>query len=93
MTDNVVSIHGAEISNARREAFMRAVAASFDIYVEARGEEPEALVYVLCGVKQPSQIGWDVHGESRAGVTSVLSLAATHCLSEAAPPRQEIFDR
>lgn len=88
MTDNVVSLKGGEIENERRAAFMRAIAASFDLYVATYGQEPDATVYVLCGLQQPSQIGWDVRGGSEKGLTSVLSLAAVHCLTEAGQTRR-----
>lgn len=83
MSDNVVSLKGASISNARREAFLQAVGASFDIYVEHHGYEPDAIVYTLCGLKQALQMAWHICGESEGGATSVLALAAVHFLYEA----------
>jgi hypothetical protein len=92
MSENVVSLHGGDIANARRQAFVQAVAASFDLYVEAYGHEPDAIVYVLCGLKQPSRIAWDIHGDSMGGPTSILSIATVHCQAEAAASRQGIED-
>ena len=84
MSENVVALkRGTQIANARREAFLQAVSASFDHYVEKQGHEPDAVVYVLCGLKQTSSIGWHVTGDSEGGATSVLSMAAVHCLTEA----------
>lgn len=88
MTATVVSIKGGEIENERRATFLQAVAASFDRYVSENGQEPDALVYVMCGLKQPSQIAWDIRGDSMGGPVSVLSLAAVHCLAEAQSGRQ-----
>lgn len=85
---NVVSLNGANIENDRRAAFLRAVAASFDKYVEDQGYEPDAIVYVLAGITQQSQIAWDINGESERGVGSVLSLAAVHMTVEAGSSRQ-----
>lgn len=85
---SVVSLSGGEIVNERREAFMRSVAASYGLYLRSYGQEPEAIVYVLCGMAQPSQIAWDIRGASEVAVSSVLSLAAVHCLTEAGQARQ-----
>ena len=85
MKENVVSISGAdvEINNPRRDRFMKAVVNSFDLYVRDNGHEPEAIVYVLCGLKQSSRIAWDVTGDSAGGATSIIALAAAHMLAEA----------
>lgn len=88
MTGNVISLKGGAIENERREAFMRAVATSYDLYAESYGHDPDALVYVLCGIKQPSQIAWEIQGESQGGPLSVLAIAAVHCQAEAAQGRQ-----
>lgn len=92
MSENVVSLKGGAIENERRAAFMQAVVASFDLYVATYGQEPEAVVYVLCGLTQPSQIAWDIRGDSMGGPTSILSLAAVHCLAEAQSARQGLED-
>lgn len=90
MTDTVISLRGGAFENERRAAFLQAVATSYDLYVTDHGEEPDALVYVLCGLKQPSRIAWEIQGPSMGGASSILSLAATHCLAEAAAPRREL---
>jgi hypothetical protein len=90
VTDNGVSLKGGAVENERRTAFMRAVASSYDLYLEAVGEEPDAIVYVLCGIRQQSRIAWDIHGDSAGGPTSILSLAAVHCMAEAQCARQGI---
>ncbi len=88
MSAKVVSLKGGEIENERRAAFMQAVAASFDLYVSDHGHEPEAIVYVLCGLKQPSHIAWDIQGDSQGGPMSIISIAAVHCMAEAQVSRQ-----
>lgn len=88
MSENVVSLKGGSLNQERRDQFAKAVAISFDRYVEEYGSEPDALVYVLCGIRQPSHIAWDVQGDSKGGVTSVLSIAAMHCAAEAQSARQ-----
>lgn len=85
---NVVSLKGGEVENERREAFMRAIATSYDLYVTDNGQDPDAVVYILCGLKQPSVIAWDIQGASMDGASSILSLAAVHCLTEAGASRQ-----
>jgi hypothetical protein len=85
---NVVSLKGQEVENERRDAFMRAVALSYDVYVREHGQEPDAIVYVLNGLTKPSQIAWDIQGDSQGGPSSILSLAAVHCLTEAGSARQ-----
>lgn len=88
MTGNVVSLKGGDVSNERREAFMRAIATSYEIYVRDFGCEPDALVYVLNGLTKPSLVAWDIQGDSQGGAASVLSLAAVHLLTEAGASRQ-----
>jgi hypothetical protein len=83
VTDNVVSLRGEGVASARRASFLQAVAESFDLYVKDHGCEPDGLVYVMAGIRQTSQIGWHIEGESEGGATSVIALAAVHCLREA----------
>lgn len=80
---NVVSLNGAQIKSDRRASFIQTVAMSYDRYIKAYGEQPDAIVLILGGIKQTSQIGWDVEGESQQGMTSLLALAGMHCLAEA----------
>lgn len=90
MSENVVSIGKAAIQSERREQFLATIAQAFERYVSAYDEEPDALVFVLNGVFQPSVIGWDIHGPSENGVTSVLSIAAVHASAEAESCRKTI---
>lgn len=90
MSENVVSIGKAAIASDRRAAFMAAVAQSFELYVAEYGFEPDAIVYTLCGLKQPSRIAWVIEGESQGGPTTILALAAVHTLTEAGSSRQGI---
>lgn len=50
---------------------------ALDDYIDQHGESPEAVVIVLCGLKQPANLYWGIEGASRGGATSVLSLAQT----------------
>lgn len=90
MTENVVSLKGGPVENERRAAFLQAVAASYDIYTADNEHEPDAIVYVLCGLKQTSYIGWDIRGDSTDGPMSILSIAAVHCLKEAQSSHQSL---
>lgn len=83
MTDNVTSLRGGEIISDRKRSFLDGVAQAFDDYVASEGREPDALVHILCGVKQTSVVGWNIHGESDQGATSLLCLAAVHLQAEA----------
>lgn len=88
MSENVVQLGKADVTSARREAFLLTVAQSFELYVTTHGHEPDAVVFTLAGICQPSLIGWQVEGVSRDGVTSVLSMAAVHTMAEAQQARQ-----
>ncbi len=87
MSENVVSLRGGEVSNDRRDRFVQAVAATFDKYVKDYGVEPDAMVYIMGGIKQRALIGWDINGESTEGTTSFLALAAVHMTTEAGSTR------
>lgn len=84
MSGNVVPIGKADIYSSRREALIQAVATSFEKYVADTGQEPDAIVYFLGGVKQSSLVAWEMAGESEGAATSCLSLAVVHLMSEAA---------
>ena len=88
MSDNVHKLGAGPLDSRRRDAFIQAVAQSFDLYVEVNGYEPDAIVYVLAGVRQQSRIAWHIEGESQGGPTSILSIAAVHCMTEAGRSRQ-----
>lgn len=87
---SVVSLHGGEIQNDRRTGFLDTIAGSFDRYVKENGFEPDAVVFTLCGITQPSQCGWDIRGGSVDGPTSVIAVAAVHISAQAALPFQVI---
>lgn len=77
MSENVVSLHGADITSDRKAEFLHSVATSFDSYVETYGAEPDAVVYHLLGLKQSSELHWMISGNSQGGATSILALAST----------------
>lgn len=87
---SVVSLHGGEIMNDRRTGFLTTIAGSFDRYVEEHGFEPDAVVFTLCGIAQPSQCGWDIRGGSVEGPNSILALASVHISAQAAMAFQVI---
>lgn len=92
MSDNVIALGGGPITSDRRTRFLETVAQAWELYVDTYGYEPDAIVYVLCGAHQASQIGWQVEGASETAMSSVLSLAAVHCLTEAGSSRQGLND-
>lgn len=92
MADNIVSLGKADLHSQRRDAFMQAVAATFERYVAHYGYEPDAIVYVMNGAKQGSLIGWEVGGDSEGGAVSCLALAAVHVMAEAQSGRQGLPD-
>jgi hypothetical protein len=85
---SVVAIGKAAIVRDRRQSFIDAIAQSFERYVADHGEEPDAIVYALAGVKQPSRTGWVIDGNSKDGATSLLCLAAAHLSREAMQERE-----
>jgi hypothetical protein len=66
---------GSQINNDRRANFVNHVAASFDSYRIAHGQDPDALVMVLGGLKQTGEAYWIIRGDSEGGCTTMLSFA------------------
>lgn len=83
MNENVVSISGAPIESPRRAQFLQCIASTFDRYVDENGFEPDALCYIMCGLTQPSRMGWDITEGSAGGPQSIMALAAVHMMAEA----------
>lgn len=81
--EKVVSLTGAPVTEDRREAFLAAVGLSYDLYVKSEGAEPDAIVYVLNGLRKSSRLGWHTSGESQGGSTAIIALAAIHIMAEA----------
>ena len=76
MTDtNVHALNGANLDSDRRRDFLNHIFHAYDTYVQLTGLEPDALVVVMGGVKQPSRVNWLMQGESRGASTSMLALA------------------
>lgn len=75
MSDNVVSLRGGSLDSDRKQAFLNAVATSYEAYVDRYGYEPEAIVYTMLGLKQVAWTGWLVQGDSQGGSSSILALA------------------
>lgn len=66
---------GADVRNDRKMNFVNHAGCCIDSYAAKRGEFPDAMVLVLCGVKQDSEAFWIVRGDSEGGGASVLALA------------------
>jgi hypothetical protein len=66
---------GASIENVQRDNFTAHVAASFNSYSAKYGEEPDAMVLVLGGLKQSGEAFWIIRGDSQGGATSMLAFA------------------
>ena len=76
MTDtNVHVLNGGTLDSERRQEFLNNIAASFDLYVQRTGCEPDALVVVMGGVKQSVRSSWLFKGETEGAGTSMLALA------------------
>lgn len=59
----------------RRADFLQAVTQSYDRYVSDFGQRPDAVVYILGGVRQSARAHWAVDGDSRGAATSMLAFA------------------
>jgi len=86
MEANVVSLRGAVVGSDRRTEFVRRLSDAFDEFVAKGHGEPEAIVFTLCGLKQPAQTFWLVQGDSEGGARSILALAAVAATKEAIDP-------
>lgn len=74
LNSNVIPIGDGPVT-ARRALFLERLAAAFDGFAEHVGAEPEAMVMVLCGLKQDAEVSYIVQGDSEGGETSVLAYA------------------
>jgi len=84
MSENVVLLRGGgDMGRNEKQAFLDTVAMSYDDYSTDYGEAPEAIAYVLGGVKQTALGGWHITGETSDGVTSFLALSHAVLLKEA----------
>lgn len=83
---NVTPIRGGQVTSDRKAEFIRNVASGYDAYVEAHGEEPDALVHVLCGLKQTARCGWMIQGASQGGSTTILAFAHAMLMREIVNP-------
>lgn len=71
------------VRSDRKAEFVRQLSQSFDLFIERTGEEPEAVVFVLTGIKQGTQCGYLVLGESQGNATGVLAKAMAIVTHEA----------
>jgi hypothetical protein len=77
---------GAPIVNDRRANFLRHTAASFDSYRLKYGDDPDAMVMVLGGLKQTAEAFWIVRGDSEGGGTTMLAFAQSALQREISNP-------
>ena len=81
MTDtNVHVLNGGTLDSERRREFLNDVASAFDLYVKDFEIEPEAIVFVLGGITQPTRVAYATTGTSQSGATSMLTLASATIL-------------
>lgn len=72
----ILPFRGAAVHNDRKANFVNHAGSCFDSYVAKTGQEPDALVVVLGGLKQDAIPSWTVQGDSEGGATTMLALAA-----------------
>lgn len=78
----VVAIHGANLEDERRAAFINDFAAAYDKFVASYGEQPDAFVMVMGGVSQTCRASWTIKGKPRGSNTSMLAMAHAVLLKE-----------
>lgn len=66
---------GGQIHNDRKANFINNIGASFDSFTRKYGEQPDAMVIVLGGLRQAAETFWIVRGESEGGATTMLAFA------------------
>lgn len=86
----VVPIHaGMTVTRDRKAEFLNHLAQCFDSYTARNGYEPDASVFVLCGLKQTADCYWSIRGDSEGGGTTILALAQTAISKEIINPSGE----
>lgn len=73
---NVIGLRGSlPLRCDRKDQFVQNLSQSFDSYVRKYGEEPDAVVSVLGGLKQTAEAYWCVRSDSEGGGTTMLAVA------------------
>lgn len=76
MSAAVVPLRGEQLDSSGRAAFLAHVAESFDKYVATYGHEPDALLAVFAGIRQPAHSFWLIRGDSEGAANAMLLLGA-----------------
>lgn len=66
---------GAQVHSDRKANFINHAGQVFDSYALRYGEQPDAMVMVLGGLRQAAETFWIVRGDSEGGATTMLALA------------------
>lgn len=82
MSAEIHSLGAPRIDSDRKSEFLQHISASFDAYVQATGEEPQAVVHILGGVTERHSIGWHVTGSAKGCADAFLCRAEKALLRE-----------
>lgn len=66
---------GLTVTRDRKAEFVNHMAQCFDSFTQRNGHEPDASVFVFCGLKQPADVFWTIRGDSQGGSTTILAFA------------------
>ena len=80
---DIVALGKARVDDDRKRAFLYVLAAAYDDYVNGQGQVPDAIAFVLGGLKQAGQPSYMVNGDSRGGSTTWLTFASACLMREA----------
>lgn len=83
---SVTAFPGALIGSDRKAMFLNDFAASFDRYVKDFGEEPEAFVATMGGIRQKVRVSYTTQGETEGCAGSMLALAQAVITKEILSP-------
>lgn len=89
-TPRVVSLDGEAMSNSfHRQQLLQTVAEAYDAYKKKNPEEPDAIAFVLGGMRQTAAAGWYVGGDTVGATTTFLCLAQVTLLQEITNPNAD----
>lgn len=83
---SVVAFPGAITDSDRKAFFLSEFAASFDKYVSDYGEEPDAFVAVMGGVRQNCRVFWSTQGETEGAPLAFIALSGAVVQKELVNP-------
>jgi hypothetical protein len=73
MSAAIIPFGAPAVESDRKAEFLQHVSAAFDSYVHKTGQEPEACVHALGGIKEPVSIGWHITDPSCDGADAMLA--------------------